>query len=422
VRMRGLYRRQAAERRFNSLVATQHPRRHICIVTETYPPEINGVSLTLGHLAQGLSSRGHLVSMVRPWQQICDRHVRFENVTLVTGLPLPKYKDLQFGVPAAGLMTNLWNHRRPDVVYVATEGPLGWSAVRAARRLAIPVFSGFHTNYHSYSRHYGLGFIEKLVLGYLRHFHNRTQGTFVPTADLRDRLRTLGFQNVSCLARGVDSERFDPAKRSRDLRRRWGICDDGLAFLYVGRIASEKNIALAIETYRALKRTKGSARLVIVGDGPLGRSLRAENRDLIFVGMQTGDLLATSYASADVFLFPSQTETFGNVTLEAMASGLAVVAFDYAAAKCHIRNCESGMLAPLANANAFVNCAKALARDPRMLTSIRHKAREYATSISWSRIVEQFEALLLGDSLSGPETAAFSGKPAWAAAEGGGGR
>src|SRR5262249_19309529 len=130
-------------------------QRHICLVTETYPPEINGVSLTLAHLTKGLLALGHQVSMVRPRQRSIDSTDRKHDcdTTLVRGLPLPGYPGLQFGLPAGGLLRRSWTDRRPDVVYVATEGPLGFAAVRTARRLGIPAFSGFHTNYHVYSRH-----------------------------------------------------------------------------------------------------------------------------------------------------------------------------------------------------------------------------------------------------------------------------
>jgi hypothetical protein len=156
-------------------------RRHICIVTETYPPEINGVALTLAHLVDGLRQQGHTVSVVRPRQQSVDGPSRSYDptVTLVPGLPLPGYKGLHLGLPASGILRRCWTRRRPDVVYVATEGPLGWSGVRATQRLGIPVFSGFHTNFDSYSEHYHLGCLRFLILRYLCRFHNRTIGTIV---------------------------------------------------------------------------------------------------------------------------------------------------------------------------------------------------------------------------------------------------
>ncbi|HEV3113460.1 MAG TPA: glycosyltransferase family 1 protein [Candidatus Binataceae bacterium] len=373
--------------------------RHICIVTETYPPEINGVSLTLAQLVKGLLALGHVVSLVRPRQHPFDTFGRYYDyrAILVRGVPLPGYKGLQFGLPAGRLLRNCWARHRPDVVYVATEGPLGWSAVCNTRRLGISVFSGFHTNYHAYSKHYRLGWLQNLVLRYLRTFHNRTSGTLVASGDLGIRLRELGFNNVNVLGRGVDNQRFTPERRCAELRTRWGLSNDGLAILYVGRLAPEKNVRLAIDAYRAIKRRNTAVKFILVGDGPIRTTLQREHPDLIFAGLQTGEELARHYASADVFLFPSETETFGNVTLEAMASGLVVIAYDYAAAKIHITHGETGLLVPYAESKTFIDTAARLVLAHHSLDRIRRQARQYATSIDWPRVVETFDSLLADD-------------------------
>jgi glycosyltransferase involved in cell wall biosynthesis len=165
----------------------------------------------------------------------------------------------------------------------------------------------------------------------------------------------------------------------------------------VGRVAPEKNLRVAVEAYRAMERRGGSVKLVIVGDGPLCSTLQRENSDLIFCGMHTGEQLAKHYASADVFLFPSETETFGNVTLEAMASGLGVIAYNYAAAKMHIRHGETGVLVPYGDSKAFVDSAAMLLGEPPLLHKIRKQAREYVASIDWPGIVKRFESLLTTD-------------------------
>jgi glycosyltransferase involved in cell wall biosynthesis len=372
--------------------------QHICIVTETYPPEVNGVALTLSHLVEGLRANGHVVSIIRPRQRKVEScHGTGDPfTTLVRGLPLPGYKGLQFGLPSGRLFRHNWTQNRPDVVYVATEGPLGWSAVCAAQQLGIPAFSGFHTNYHSYSKHYRLGCFERLVFKYLCGFHNRSTGTLVPTSDLRDRLQALGFKNVSFMGRGVDSHLFGPRRRCPALRRDWGVSDSDLAILYVGRLAPEKNLAVAVEAYRSMRKMRGSLKFVIVGDGPLRESLQHEHPDLIFRGTQTGEQLARHYASADMFLFPSETETFGNVTLEAMASGLVVVAYDYAAAKLHIKHKETGVLVPYGDSKAFIDSSASMVWESQAINRIRQQAREYVASIQWSRVVERFEMLVTG--------------------------
>jgi glycosyltransferase involved in cell wall biosynthesis len=374
--------------------------KHICVVTETYPPEINGVAVTLANLVKGLIARGHTVSVVHPEQRnhsaaIDLRGSYCSEAILVRGLPLPGYRGLQFGLPAGRHLRNSWTHHRPDVVYVATEGPLGWSAVRAAIDLGIPTVSGFHTHYHRYCKHYGVGWLQNLAFRYLRWFHNQTASTVVSNEDLRTQLQGSGFHNVSVLNRGVDSELFTPQRRSADLRREWGVSDHDLVLIYVGRIAAEKNLSVAIDAYRQMKAFSERIKFVIVGDGPLRSGLQSAHPDLIFAGMRTGEHLASYYASGDVFLFPSETETFGNVTLEAMASGLAVIAYNYAAAKLHVTDGETGVLVRLGDAKAFADSACRLIREPEAIKRIRRQARDYVTYLSWPRVVERFEALLL---------------------------
>ena len=390
---------------------TSQPR-HICVVTETYPPEINGVASTLARLVDGLLAQGHAVSVVRLHQQPAERHGARHNLqlTLVRGLPLPGYKGLHVGLPAGGVLRGRWTQHRPDVVYVATEGPLGWSAVRTAQRLGIPVFSGFHTNFQSYSRHYRARWLEPVIFRYLRRFHNRTSGTLVPSLDLCDQLRAIGLKNVSVLGRGVDDQLFTPARRCAALRRSWGVSHTDLVVLYVGRLAPEKNLGLAIEAFRAMRRLSHATRFVLVGDGPLRTALQKDHADLVFCGAHTGEQLARHYASADVFLFPSETETFGNVTLEAMASGLVVVAYDYAAARMHITPGKTGVLVPYGEAAAFVDAAVRLARTPQSLDEMRRQARAYAAALDWPGVVQRFATLLTG-ALDQSQTASTGSSP-----------
>lgn len=372
-------------------------RHHFCIVTETYPPEINGVALTLAHLIEGLRAQNHTVTMVRPSQPRFDRadSGNGPQLRLVHSLPLPGYRGLHIGLPAGHVLRRCWTQQRPDVVYVATQGPLGWSAIRAARRLRIPVFSGFHTNFDNYAKHYHASRLRSLIFSYLRSFHNRTDGTIVPSADLRDRLRELGLRNLSVLGRGVDSRLFSPDRRSAALRRTWRAGENDPVALYVGRLAAEKNIGVAIDAYRAMQRVNPAVKFVLVGEGPLRTALQKKHPDLIFCGVQVGESLARHYASADIFLFPSETETFGNVTLEAMASGLVVVAYDYAAAHAHIKNRETGMLASCGDAQYFIQAAAELALPRPLRRTMGRQARAYALALDWHQIVDRFAAILM---------------------------
>lgn len=370
------------------------PLARVTIVTETYAPEVNGVANTLGHLVRGMERLGTQVQVIRPKQNASD--VSSGLTITLPGLPIPGYDGLNFGLPVAGRISKALKSFRPQAVYVATEGPMGWAAAKTARALGIRVISGFHTNFHQYIEHYRLGWLEKLTYRYLRWFHNGTAGTLVPTASQRDELSRHGFAGVSVMSRGVDSDLFSPLKRNSALRRQWGVSDDDLVLLYVGRIAPEKNLDLALATYEHLRTNDDRVRLVLVGDGPLLDNIRSRHPQVICCGVQRGEALASHYASGDVFLFPSLTDTFGNVVTEAMASGLAVVSFSYAAGLEHIRHGENGMLAPYADERAFINAAATLADSPNQLQLIRQQARRKAEGIGWDKIVDEFLLRLKG--------------------------
>jgi glycosyltransferase involved in cell wall biosynthesis len=367
----------------------------VAVVTETYPPEVNGVAATIASFVHGLRQRNHVVQVVRPRQSTEGASADSDHQVLTAGVPIPRYPHLKMGLPSKRALVNLWKLRRPDVVHVVTEGPLGWSAVQAASTLRLPICSDFRTNFHSYSRHYGIGWLQRPILAYLRKFHNRTQVTMVPTESLQQQLRAEGFRNVHVVARGVDTTLFDPARRSEPLRREWGARPDSRVAIHVGRLASEKNLGVLVSAYDALRALDPKLVFVFVGDGPARGELRDRCPGAVFAGMRKGVDLAAHYASGDIFLFPSTTETFGNVTAEAMASGLAVVAYDYAAAKALIVNGTSGMLAPLDDERTFLRLATELVRDPLEARRLGAAARGVAESHSWDRVVAQLEAVFL---------------------------
>ncbi|MCW5624057.1 MAG: glycosyltransferase family 1 protein [Burkholderiales bacterium] len=353
--------------------------------------------MTLGRMVEAFLQRGHHVQLIRPRQHTADvatSRDRFEEI-LASGLPIPRYDGLRAGLPAYRRLLRAWRAARPDVVDVATEGPLGWSAVSAARRLRIPVVSEFHTNFQSYSRHYGIGWLRQPVEIYLRMFHNRTRVTMVPTREMRDALLAVGHRHVDVVARGVDTRMFDPAHRDPDLRASWGVGGDAPVVIHVGRLAPEKNLGVLLDGFRAIRTVRPDARLVLVGDGPERAALQRRHPEAVFAGMRTGHDLARHYASGDLFLFASVTETFGNVTLEALASGLAVVAYDYAAAREHIRHGESGLLAPFDDSAAFVGLAQSLATDPVRIAALRGQARQTASAIDWEQVFVALERILL---------------------------
>ncbi|WP_296821466.1 glycosyltransferase family 1 protein [Thiobacillus sp.] len=384
---------------------SMRPQLRIAVVTETYPPEVNGVAMTLGRLVNGLQVRNHQVQLIRPRQNDGDQPQPTATLSehLQRGIALPRYEGLKMGLPAKAALTRLWTRQRPDVVQIATEGPLGWSALAAANKLRLPVASDFHTNFHSYSSHYGFGLLRRAIVAYLRKFHNKAAVTLVPTEGIRRELLAHGYENIEIIGRGVDTQLFHPGRRDAALRAQWGVGENETAVLYVGRLAAEKNLSLVFSAFDAMHQAHPATRLVLVGDGPERAGWQAKRPDAIFCGTQVGETLAAHYASGDVFLFPSLTETWGNVTIEAMASGLAVVAYDCAAAEEIIRHGENGLKVAPEDQAAFIAQAASLAPDVARQRRLGTAAAARAAQLSWDAIIDSFERVLLR--LAHPEPA-----------------
>ena len=369
---------------------------NIALITETYLPEVNGVAVTVARMVEGLLKRGNRIHMIRPRQgrnDVCSEQINYHE-TLVAGMAIPGYSALRIGFPAKGLLVSMWSKQRPDIVHIATEGPLGWSALAAARKLDIPVSTDFHTNFHCYAKHYRIGLLTRPMAAYLRNFHTKASCTIVPTDSLQRQLERDGYQNVIVVSRGVDGELFHPAKRSERLRESWGADEETPVVMLVSRLAPEKNLNVVIQAFEQMRKVHPLARLVMVGDGPARAELQENNPHVIFAGMQTGEALAQHYASGDIFLYPSLTETYGNVTVEAMASGLATVAFDYAAARQHIRHDLNGLLVPYEDTEAFIAQSKAIIADMGRVQRLRHAARHTMESQTWERIMGDLESVL----------------------------
>jgi glycosyltransferase involved in cell wall biosynthesis len=371
------------------------PSLRIAVVTETWPPEVNGVAVTLAKLVQGLSHRNHDVQLIRPRQAKTDSNLGDSNLeeVLMRGMPIPRYPELKLGLPSKKTLVKAWTLRRPDVVHIATEGPLGWSALQAAKVLKLPVTSDFRTNFQSYSKHYGVGWLRKPIVAYLRKFHNATACTMVPTKELRKSLNENGFLNLKVVARGVDTKLFNVAKRDLSLRNAWGASEQTKVLISVGRIAPEKNLDQVLKTFDALRGIGADVKLVMVGDGPLKEQFQNRYPEIIFPGMLKQADLARYYASADLFVFPSQTETFGNVTLEALASGIPVLAFDCAAARDWVQSGVNGWLVAENNPEGFALQGVAVFKSPGLLEQVTQSTRQQVVHLDWDQIAEQVETV-----------------------------
>jgi len=374
--------------------------RHVLIVTETYRPEINGVATTLGNWVDGLLRLGIKVTIIRPRQSKHDTPKQdasenVENEILVFGVPIPGYAELKFGLTRTSWMTATIRKINPDSIYIATEGPLGYTALKASKVLGINAITGFHTNFQSYSRFYNFGFLESLITRYLRWFHNSSAGTLVPTMQQKLFLERHGFKNITIVSRGIDHTLFSREKRSQELRASWDVKEEDAVFLYVGRIAAEKNLDLLARTYETVTNRYPTAKFVLVGDGPLKPQLAKTHPGLIFAGVKRGEELASHYASGDIFLFPSKTDTFGNVITEAMVSGCCICAFDAAAAGEHLRHYQSGFLADLGDDEAFIENAITAYEKRQLRANISSASHRISMNLSWNDIVQKFCSILL---------------------------
>ncbi|MEA3251024.1 MAG: glycosyltransferase family 1 protein [Pseudomonadota bacterium] len=367
----------------------------LAMVSETWAPDINGVAHTLHQLSQALIQRGVTLQLIRPRPFQPGSAAGMEHELQVTGFRAPTYPDVRLGMPARKALTRLWREAPPDAIYIATEGPLGWSALNLARRLGIPAVSGFHTNFDHYAGDYGLCWLEAPIRATLRYFHNRSQATLVPTEQRAAELREAGFKRVRVMGRGIDAEHFGPHKRDIELRRRWGVGAHQPVALHVGRIAQEKNLDLLVETFTAMQAVQPDLQPLVVGDGPQRAALEKRLPGTIFTGFIDNESLARHYASADLFVFPSRSETYGNVVAEAMASGLGIVAFDYAAAAMLIDHDRNGLKADFHDSAAFVAHAAALCRNSAQTAWLGRAARQRVERQAWSRVADDFLATLL---------------------------
>ena len=360
----------------------------ISLVTETYFPQVNGVSRTLDRLVRYCSEQGDRVQLLLPRYdensvQLPSRVEKCE----WRSVALPFYKEVVLPMVTVGRVENTLSRFRPDLVHIATEGPLGWAALRAAKRLQLPVVSSYHTNFPHYLQTYHASFLEPLSWRYLRWFHNSTLATFCPSASSRTLIEDKGFRNVGIWSRGVDKHRFNPGKRDHDLRRSLGINPDDLLMTYDGRIANEKNLDMLVEAWRRLSEHQ-DCHLLFVGDGPLRARLESMNIPrTIFAGYRYGEELASIYASSDLFVFPSLSETFGNVVLEAKASGLPVVAYNVQGPKDIVRDHHTGLLVDDITPQALAIAIKEMVDNRELMKQMGRQARAYAEGCTWEKIM-----------------------------------
>lgn len=359
----------------------------ITLVTETYFPQVNGVSRTLGQLVRVLEQTGDTVQIVHPrYGQAASR----PNTVVVRSINPPFYRELCLPVPPFGRVRRAIDSFQPDLVHIATEATLGLAVLRHVLDRGIPVVSSFHTNFDQYTAHYGVGWLRSAIWRYLRWFHNRTRETYVPSRATIGELEARGFDNLVLWPRGVDGATFRPDRPRREaLREELGFRADHVVIGHVSRLASEKNIEYLTEALEGVERVRPGVRLLIVGDGPERAEVERRLGDRArLVGYKTGDDLADHYAAADLFAFASRTETFGNVVLEAMSSGLPVVALAAGGPREIVRDGETGVLVePDAPPSVMSDALIGLIDDAPARQRMSSAARSYAEGQTWEAIM-----------------------------------
>lgn len=372
---------------------------HVAVVTATFPPDINGVSRVVRMLVDGLLAEGHTVTLIVPKCSKPERvNYKHDNLVMkqVLGAPIPMYPELKVGLTTPQSVRKFLEKNKPDIAYIATEESLGMVSLAACKKLKIPTVSGFHTNFDQYTASYGVGFAMKPLIKVLTNFHNKNHVTVTFSDESVDRIKKSGVKNVEKVQKGIDSELFHTKRRSNDFRKSIGVTDKDMLIAYIGRAAAEKNIPLSIKAFREMQAVLPSAKMLVVGDGPVRKKLEKENPDIVFVGAKSGKELAQAYASADVFLYASETETFGNVVPEAMSSGGVVVTYDYAAGKMFIDHGVNGYVVPLSDEKRFIAQAREVAQAWPHVYDVRLKAREAVLEYSIDAYVANYMEVFKG--------------------------
>lgn len=368
----------------------QQPPARVALFSGAYTHIADGVSLTLNRLVEHLEAQGVAVRIFAP--TVDDPAIEDHAGTLVPvpSLPLPGRSEYRLSLGILPSVQRALEAFSPTLYHIATPDLLGRHALYRARSTDTPVVASYHTHFSSYLKYYHLGILERPLWAYLRSFYNRCAQVYVPTHAMATVLRTQGIESPFRLwPRGVDTDRFSPTRRSDAWRRAHGIDPDAVVVAFVSRLVWEKGLGVYADVIERLERQTVPHHSLVVGDGPARSALERRLPHATFTGFLEGDALARAYASSDVFLFPSDTETFGNVTLEAMASGLPTVCADAAGSRDLVADGTTGRLCPPGDAGAFAAATRTLVTEHDRRRRMAAAAHERAQDFTWTNVLRR---------------------------------
>lgn len=378
----------------------------VALFTDTFLPDVNGVAKTLGRWVRYLESQGATCRVFAPHSD-SGMGTDYSNsmVERFYSIPFLLYPECKLAIPNPITINKTLMEFQPDIIHCATPFNLGLYGLHYAKKHKIPFVASYHTHFDQYLQYYKIQWVEGMLWRYLGWFHQTCRRIYVPSNSTLQYLEERGFQNLEVWSRGVDVSRFHPDVDREAVLKRIGADPSKFQLLYVGRLAPEKSVDVLLEAYERLPdRIKDETQLILAGDGPLFKELAETYRDcadMKFLGFVQGQELSELYAAADLFVFPSATETFGNVVLESMASGTPVIGAAAGGVSDTVRHMQNGWLCPVGDAEAFAEAIEALYDNPALRSGFSHAGREYSLHQSWdsifSRLMDSYWQVIPGN-------------------------
>jgi len=361
----------------------------VALFTDTFLPDVNGVAKTLGRWTRFLESKGAECKVYAPASVSEDDPDPFR-VERFYSIPFVLYPECRLAIPNPLYIRKSMHAFQPTIVHCATPFNLGLFGLYYARRHGTPFVASYHTHFDQYLSHYKIPWVEPTLWKYMQWFHQSCSKVYVPSESTKQHLASKGLRNLEIWSRGVDTQRFQPEVNRQDVLNVYGVDASKFILLYVGRLAPEKSVEVAFDTFEGLpEHIRADAHLIIAGDGPSAEALReryGDQHNITFTGFVQGEALAALYAAADVFIFPSTTETFGNVVLESMAAGTVVVGTAAGGVQDTIEHGVTGMLCKPGDVSAFVETVKELHASQEKRRMMEQAGRAYALEQSWDEI------------------------------------